>query len=235
MKYKISSMLGKKHSEETKARMSLASKGKPKSEEHRRNLSIALKGRRISKESIEKRVQSRKGYRHSEETKRKIGKANSFTINKLWENPKFAKYMRLIFSKANKERIRSLEELKKKSEAQTGRKGSNWKGGITPLYKDIRTLFEAQEWRKKVFERDNYTCQKCYKQGIRINAHHKEKPFNQLLQQFLQEYSQFSPIEDKEILIRLAMEYKPFWDINNGQTLCEDCHNLTKKERKINV
>ena len=56
---------------------------------------------------------------------------------------------------------------------------------------------------------------------------HHVRPFAIIFDEFLKEYSLFSPIEDKETLIRLAMIYKPFWDISNGQTLCKDCH---KKE-----
>lgn len=67
------------------------------------------------------------------------------------------------------------------------------------------------------------------------------KSFYKILQEFLQTYNQFSPIEDKETLVRLAINYTPFWDINNGITLCTDCHKLTsnygrklfKKEVKI--
>jgi len=33
---------------------------------------------------------------------------------------------------------------------------------------------------------------------------------------------------DKETLVRLAITYEPFWDIDNGETLCIDCHNKTK-------
>lgn len=124
---------------------------------------------------------------------------------------------------------KSSEEAKRKmSISQFGSKGSNWKGGITPLYKDIRTLLEARKWREEVFKRDNYTCQECYSVGHVLNAHHKNKSFSKLLSEFLKEYNQFSPIEDKETLARLAQNYKPFWDVENGQTLCEDCHNKTK-------
>lgn len=109
-----------------------------------------------------------------------------------------------------------------------GEKSYNWKGGITPLYELIRRLPEAYNWRNQVFIRDHYTCQKCFKIGISLEAHHK-KSFGLILQEFLQCYSQFSPLEDKETLLRLAMTYEPFWDISNGVTLCKSCHNLTKK------
>ena len=57
-----------------------------------------------------------------------------------------------------------------------------------------------------------------------MEAHH-ERAFSLLVHDFLKEYSQFSPIEDKETLVRLSYTYTPFWDINNGQTLCKECHN----------
>ena len=53
------------------------------------------------------------------------------------------------------------------------------------------------EWRKAVFERDNYTCQICGKRGGKLNAHHKES-FN------------------NNPALRTALE--------NGICICEDCH-----------
>lgn len=100
--------------------------------------------------------------------------------------------------------------------------------GRTPLHKLIRELGECEHWRKSVFERDNYRCQECLVRGGKLEAHHKI-PFANLLTEFLKEYDQFSPIEDKETLVRLAIKYKPFWDINNGQTLCDACHNEFRK------
>jgi len=105
-------------------------------------------------------------------------------------------------------------------------KHPNWKGGITPLYNLIRHLEENKNWRDTIFKRDNYTCQECGKKG-KIQAHHIKR-FNIILKEFLQVYSQFSPIEDKETLVRLAINYQPFWDITNGKTLCNDCHDLTR-------
>jgi len=104
----------------------------------------------------------------------------------------------------------------------------NWSGGITVLSDLIRNTAEYQSWRVGVFERDNYTCKECGRFGCYLQAHHI-KEFYILLREFLVKYNQFSPIEDKETLSRLSMSYDPFWDIDNGETLCEECHNLTKK------
>ena len=56
---------------------------------------------------------------------------------------------------------------------------------------------ERREWRKKVYERDNYICQCCGKQGRRLNAHH------------LNGYNW-----DKDNR----------YNVDNGVTLCEECH-----------
>jgi len=111
-----------------------------------------------------------------------------------------------------------------------GNKARSWKGGTTPLQVFIRNLPEYKTWVIKVFQRDNYVCQECGKKG-RLEAHHI-KEFSKLLQKFLQEYSQFSPLEDKETLTRLAISYAPFWDISNGKSLCPGCHELTYKKSK---
>lgn len=110
----------------------------------------------------------------------------------------------------------------------------NWKGGITPSHTSIRNSFNNKTWIKKVFERDNYTCQDCGERGCRLEAHHI-KNFSLILKEFLNKYNQFSPLEDTETLVRLSETYEPFWDINNGKTLCEKCHNFTKLGRRTCV
>ena len=114
--------------------------------------------------------------------------------------------------------------------SKIGSLSSQWQNGKTKLHKLIRNLLENGQWRTEVFKRDDYTCQECYKRGEKLEAHHK-KEFHIIFAEFLKEYDQFSPLEDKETLLRLAMKYKPFWNIDNGQTLCKDCHNLTKKRK----
>ena len=119
------------------------------------------------------------------------------------------------------------ETRKKMSLKHIGDKTNLWRGGITGLSFIIRSSFENNEWRKSIFIRDNYICQKCFTRGGKLHAHHKNKKFSQIFLEFLQNYSQFSPLEDKETLAKLATTYRPFWDIDNGQTLCKDCHTNT--------
>ncbi len=112
---------------------------------------------------------------------------------------------------------------------QVGRNHWNWQNGKTKFIVSLRELFEYKQWRTAVFERDDYTCQKCGETNCRIDPHHK-KAFAILIQEFLKIYDQFSPIEDKETLLRLAIKYKPFWEVDNGKTLCRCCHLSLKKQ-----
>lgn len=97
-----------------------------------------------------------------------------------------------------------------------GIKHWNWKGGITTLNKKVRDSFEYKQWRQAVFERDNYTCQHCGIRGGILNADHL-KPF--------------------ALFIRLRL------NLDNGRTLCIDCHkktdtylkNISKKFQPNNI
>ena len=76
--------------------------------------------------------------------------------------------------------------------------------------KSLRWSKEMKDWRKAVYKRDNYTCQMCGNRSSKdnaviLNAHHIER------------------FVDNENLR---------FDINNGITLCEDCHKLTYWKEK---
>jgi len=86
------------------------------------------------------------------------------------------------------------------SEPKSGIAHWNWQGGITDENQKVRNSTEYSNWRKLVFERDNYTCQHCGKQGVELNAHHIMK---------------FSTHHD----LRL--------EVSNGLTLCVPCHKKT--------
>lgn len=66
-----------------------------------------------------------------------------------------------------------------------------------------RDTAEIIHWRKKVFKRDDYTCQCCSSRNVILNAHH------------IRNYA-----EEKGLRL----------DLNNGVTLCSNCHTKFHKE-----
>ena len=100
----------------------------------------------------------------------------------------------------NKKGIHLSKQTEFKKGQMTGKNNVNWKGGITPKNMKIRHSLEYKDWRTKVFQRDNYTCQECGNRGVTLHADHI-KPF-----------AYFSEL-------RLI--------IDNGRTLCVPCHRKT--------
>lgn len=165
---------------------------------------------------------------------------------KPWRTQKFIRFHWLKGLKRSDETKQKLREKKigdknpnyGKSESDMfiprlrGNLNPKWNGGITPIYNLIRSLPENDNWRKTCFQRDKYFCQKCDVRGGNLIVHHK-KQFSIILREFLKTYSQFSPIEDKDTLVRLAITYPEFWDTDNGETLCEDCHKIIPIQRVV--
>lgn len=79
---------------------------------------------------------------------------------------------------------------------QTGPANHNWKGGITNTNQKRRNDPRLLEWRKLVFERDNFTCQKCGTKGY-LQAHH---------------------------IIPFSKDFSKAFDVENGLTVCVPCH-----------
>jgi len=85
------------------------------------------------------------------------------------------------------------------------------KDSVRLLIKRLRENITYKEWRQKIFSRDNWTCQKCYKKGGYLEAHHKRT-----LSLLLKEYN-IKTLED-------AIKCRLLWKIDNGITLCKKCH-----------
>ncbi len=94
------------------------------------------------------------------------------------------------------------------SKAMQGENNHQWKGGVTRWRQALNNSPEYKEWRQKVYRRDKWSCQKCGKRshgkGGEIHAHH------------------IIPVSENHDLI---------FDIENGITLCPDCHQIIHLER----
>lgn len=107
-----------------------------------------------------------------------------------------------------------LSDIKKSSITRGGSNSHLWRGGVTSLRMQIYHLDENKEWRNKIYERDDYTCQICGTKGYKLNADHI-KSFS-----LIKKENNIKTLDD-------AINCEELWDINNGRTLCKDCHNKT--------
>lgn len=64
----------------------------------------------------------------------------------------------------------------------------------------FRPRYEMTLWTKAVFERDDYVCQECGQKGYKLQAHH------------IKPYASYPELR---------------WKLNNGKTLCIECHKKT--------
>lgn len=133
------------------------------------------KGKKISSKVKKKISLAHKGKKLSEEHKKKIGKANK--ISHLGK--RHSEKTKIKIRKARKKQIPPMlgkkcsENTKRKiGLANSGKRCSFWKGGITPESRRIRSSTELKLWRESVFTRDNWTCQKYGIRGEKLHAHH---------------------------------------------------------------
>lgn len=166
--------IGRKHSEDTKIKISQSRIGKsyPK-------LSLAKKGKK-----------------HSEEHKKLIASS----LKKAYEEGRKVSYF------TNNKWQHSEETKELLSKTRLGDKNPAWKGGVTPLNHSLRTSRQYKNWRTSIFEKDNYSCVLCGTRNgngksIFLQADHI-KPF-----------SQFPELR---------------FNLDNGRTLCLDCHKTTE-------
>ena len=70
----------------------------------------------------------------------------------------------------------------------------------TPWHERIRRTKSWKAWRKKVYTRDQYTCQMCGKKNCYLEPHH---------------------------IIPKSQKREWVFKVDNGIALCKDCHSKT--------
>lgn len=138
-----------------------------------------------------------KGIKFSEEQKAKLN-MEGLELGRAWNKGKTGIYS---------EEFRQKLSLRNKS--RTGERAFNWKGGISYGHKTGYYSSQYKEWRKKVFERDNYICQDCgicsgNGKATYLTAHH------------IKSFAKHPELK---------------FEVSNGVTLCEECHCKVDKYR----
>lgn len=152
------------------------------------------------------------GHPMTADNRRKLNEARwKFPMSEVTRNRMVQSHMgkpmlektREAIHRANTGHIVSDETRAKIGRANKGKPGlrgaaaSSWKGGTIAEGRIIRGRGAYFAWRTAVFDRDNHTCQMCGQHSEGLNAHHV-KPFA--------DYPELR------------------FDVNNGVTLCQQCH-----------
>jgi hypothetical protein len=232
---------GWKHTKKTKDIIRRIHKGKAKTLAHKNKISEAHKGKKLTEEHKRKISIGGTGLKRTEQTKKNIskglkGKKNALGAKKS-EEVKMNISNKLKGRKKSKEHIRKIVEARKRGKGYKmseksiekmrkklrGEKHWNWKGGMSNLISRIRATQKYRDWRTSVFKRDNFICQNCGDSiGGNLEAHHIDS---------------FTDILDKNNIktVNKALKCKEVWNVDNGQTLCKDCHKLTDSYGKNKI
>lgn len=130
----------------------------------------------------------------------------SIKCSSIWNHKNNPKVRTLHVNRFNAYLSQNVEKRVKKVKGKPnfnmrGEKNPNWKGGTYGTERHtLMGRIEYINWRKQVFERDNYTCQFCGIRGGKLNADH---------------------------IIPYAADKTKALDLNNGRTLCIPCHKKT--------
>ena len=89
---------------------------------------------------------------------------------------------------------------------------------VSNLVRLIRRMEEYEKWKRAVFIRDRFTCQKC---GARNGRKRVIESDHKVSITLLVRENQVNSVES-------ARSCNALWDINNGRTLCHSCHEQTE-------
>ena len=86
---------------------------------------------------------------------------------------------------------------------------------VNPFLKSVRETYKYRQWRSDNFTRDDFACIFCGKRGCELNVDHYPMRFIDIINEY------------KIDTIEKALACEKLLDINNGRTLCVDCHRKT--------
>lgn len=202
---------GEKMSDEMKERLRQKNIGKVYSDEYKKKMSERLKGR-VFLEEHRKNLSKAKSKENHHFFGKKLTEEHKNNLSKvLIGNNRCLGYKHSEKAKKNMSESKighktSEETRRKLAIANSGDKCHFWKGGKTKEITKLRMSLEYRLWREAVFKRDDYTCIWCgekSRKGVSVilNADHI-KPFAHYPE------------------LRFA--------IDNGRTLCKECHKTTE-------
>lgn len=166
------------------------------------------------------------GHKHSDEWKKEHSRKMSGNGNPTYGKKRDPETVAKIVAKTRGQK-RTIEQREKLKGIHSGErnpmygihlpgmkgdKNPMWKGGKTPLHVSIRTCLKYRMWRDDVFTRDDFTCQSCFVRGGYLEAHHIKR-----VADIMDDYS-LKTMEQ-------AYDCEELWSLNNGVTLCEECHD----------
>lgn len=95
----------------------------------------------------------------------------------------------------------------------------------------LRNSRQNKSWVKKVLEKHDSRCCKCGSNDY-PSVHHKTA-FSKIVNEFLDLNPTLDLRNNKNELLKLALEYSPFFDLENGECLCFECHQAEHPNFKL--
>lgn len=180
-----------------------------RTEKHRIAISAGLKGHTTSEETKRKIREAHKGMKHTPEALEKISKAVSARGYAGKGNPfygrKHSEETKKIIKEKRAKQVITEAHRRAIANGHKGEKSHLWQGGITPLNLRARNCIEYKLWRESVFKRDEYTCKEC-------DAHSGNGKAVYLTADHIKPFALFPELR---------------YAIDNGLTLCWECHKKT--------